>query len=135
MHATNYILDLLTCRIYFPNSDFRHSLAHMNGSSPPIGQNPPLFSARQKQRILIDVSGWMDEKKGRERMAPFLPRVWLEGKPRGKYFYVVFSFVFLRIAMQIHFQDYRGCAENLCGLLIWKQIILMHNDSLFIQFS
>lgn len=128
LHALICILDLLACRNYFLNSNFQHSLTHERQFAADWPKSP-LFSARQKQRLLIDVSGWMDEKRGRKRMAPFLLRVWLEEKTGGKIFLCYFLitsalYFYLNNAMQIHFEDYRGCIENLRELLIWEQIIM-----------
>lgn len=127
MHASICILDLLACRNYFLNSNFQHSLTHERQFAADWPKSP-LFSARQKQRLLIDVSGWMDEKRGRKRMAPFLLRVWLEEKTGGKRFLCYFLntsalYFYLNNAMQILFKDYHGCIENLREFLIYEQIM------------
>lgn len=90
-------LDLLACRNYFLNSDFQHSLTHERQFTADWPKSP-LFSARQKQRLLIDVSGWMAEKKGEGKDGAISSPGVVGGKDRRKRF-LLFShrirFVFL----------------------------------------
>lgn len=77
---------------------------------------------------------WLDGwKKGEGKDGAISSSGVVGGKVGRKKIFMLFSqrvlLVFLSDAMQIRFQDYRGWFdENLCALLIWEQIILMHNN-------
>lgn len=67
---------------------------------------------------------WLDGwKKGEGKDGAISSSGVVGGKVGRKKIFMLFSqyirFVFLSNAMQIHFQDYRRCAENLCALLVW----------------